>query len=159
MSQTETKRISEAISAHVDSCEQCRADVPETDRLLGALASERIGLDPAALSVRAMAHAAPDLAQRAQAAFRRQVGIILLLALVPLPGVLLWGAYVLRFAYEAVSSVLPAGFAAYLIISYALSALVILTASYAAIPVLLERLRGAQPAAASLVPGESLEMV
>lgn len=146
MSGAAEKEMGARLAAHRRECDECAREPVETDALARVFARWEVDVDAAALSAVALACAGAELAARARAVFRRQVGVMLLLALIPLPGLLIFGFYGLRFAYQAVAVVLPPTVAEYLVVSYALSALVVLTASYASIPLLLERLR-ARPAA------------
>jgi hypothetical protein len=139
-------RVATRLAAHRRECESCRLDPPAEARIAAALAQSPPAVDAAALSAAVLTRVSTELAARAQAVFRRQVMVVLLLALVPLPGLLFFGGYGLFLAYELIARVLPKVLAEYLVISYAASALVVLTASYASIPILLQRLR-AQPAA------------
>jgi len=140
--------LAERIAAHRNGCAECRRDPLDPLReaaVAAALARSSLSVDAGALSSLTLARASAELTARAQVVFRRQVSVVLLLALVPLPGMLIFGVYALRLAYQMIATVLPAAVAEYLAVSYGLSALVVLTASYATIPVLLERLR-ARPA-------------
>lgn len=141
MSDRDEADINERIAAHLRECEECDGSALDSGVLARVLARSRVEIDAGALSAVTLARAGTELSLRAQTVLRRQVAVLLLLALVPLPGMLIFGVYALRLAYEAVATVLPAGVAGYLAVSYGLSALVVLTASYASIPLLLERLR------------------
>jgi hypothetical protein len=138
--------LAECIAAHRSGCAECRREPLEAAAVAAALARSAPPVDVGALSSLALARVSGELAARGREVFRRQVIVVLLLALVPLPGMLIFGVYALRLAYQMIATVLPAAVAEYLAVSYGLSALVVLTASYATIPMLLERLR-ARPAA------------
>ena len=64
----------------------------------------------------------------------RKVAVALLLALVPLPVVLAYDAYLLRVAYELISALLPARVAAYLVFGDAAFLLLLFATTYATIP-------------------------
>ena len=137
--------LAERIAAHRRGCAECRREPLEEAAVAAALARSAPSVDAGGLSSLALARVSGELAARGREVFRRQVIVVLLLALVPLPGMLVFGVYALRLACQMIATVLPAAVAEYLAVSYGLSALVVLTASYATIPVLLERLR-ARPA-------------
>jgi len=137
----EQERIAERIAAHRGDCSECDGETMAALQIAAALARSTPPVDAAALSALTLARVSTDLAARAQAVFRRQVMVVLLLALVPLPGLLFFGYHALRLGYQTIATVIPASLAEYLAVSYGLAALVVLTASYATIPLLLERLR------------------
>jgi hypothetical protein len=140
------EKVRELLQAHAAECEECAAEPLPVDRLVAVLAKSEPALDCAALSRAVLAAARPELQRRAAAAFRRQVLIAVLIALVPLPAVLLYDAYALRIAYELISTLLPTALAAYVVLSYAAFLLLLFASSYAAIPLLLARDAGGHAA-------------
>ena len=54
-----------------------------------------------------------------------------------MPGVLAYNAYVLRLAYDLLSTLLPTTLAAYMVISYGAFLVLLFAATYAAIPLLV----------------------
>lgn len=135
----------DALSAHVAECDECRAGEVPVERIATALRESTTAFDAAALSQRTLVRLRPELERRAAAVLRRQVVIGLLLALLPLPAVLAYNAYVLELAYELAASVIPAGLAAMAVASYAAFLLLLFAMTYAAIPLLLARGGGARP--------------
>lgn len=125
------------LDAHVAECEECRATPPPIARIATILNASAVGVDPAGLSLHTVARLQPALARRAVAGLWRQVAAALLLALVPLPVVLAYDAYLLRTAYELVSALLPAAVAAYLIFGYAAFLVLLFATTYATIPLFL----------------------
>lgn len=126
-----------AFEAHVAECEDCRATPPPIAHIATLLNSGVVALDPAGLSRRTLSRLQPELARRAMAGLWRQVVVALLLALLPLPAVLAYDAYLLRAAYALVSSLLPTAVAAYLIFGYAAFLVLVFATTYATIPLLL----------------------
>jgi len=106
-------------------------------RVAACFAADSGAADPAALSRRALAHVAPELAARARLMYRRRVLRALALALLPLPLVLGAEVLLLGWLWALATAWLPAGVAATLVASYAMAALAGLGLAYAAIPLLL----------------------
>jgi anti-sigma factor RsiW len=129
----------DALTAHLGECDACRADEPSLRRLRTILASSAVDLDPSLLSRRALPRLRHELQRVASARSWRQIVMAVLLALVPLPAVLAYDAYLLHAIHGLVSSVLPTAFATYLVGSYAAFLLLLFATTYAAIPVLLGR--------------------
>lgn len=105
-------------------------------------------IDVAALSRHTFARLQPELQRQAIAAGWRRVAMGVLLALLPLPLVLAYNAYLLRLAYDFLSTLLPATLAAYLVLSYGASLVLLFATTYAAIPLLVQRSIQRPPAAA-----------
>ena len=130
------------LTAHSAGCTECQEEPLPLDTVASLLEDVAPDLDPAALSRHTFARLQPELQRRATLIGWRQVAIGVLLALLPLPFVLVYNAYFLRLVYDYLSAILPATFAAYLVLSYAASLLLLFAATYAAIPVLLVQRRG-----------------
>ena len=127
------------LAAHVDGCELCRADPPPLERIAAVLEASAVPIDAPTLSLRTLARLQPALAHRASAVLWCKAVAAVLLALVPLPAVLAYDAYLLHAAYAVVSALLPAAFAMYLIATYAAFLVLLFAGTYAAIPLLLAR--------------------
>lgn len=127
------------LAAHVEECDLCREGSLPLDRIAGFLSASAVEVDVAAMSQRTVMRLGPELERRARVALWRRVAAGVLWAVLPLPAVLLYNAYVLRVAYHAVSELLPAAFAAYLLLSYAAFLVLLFAATYAAIPICLAR--------------------
>ena len=126
-------------ATHAAECENCRATPPPLDRITAMLNASVVAVDATGLSRRTLAQLQPELARRAMAGLWRRVAVALLPALVPLPLVLAYDAYLLRMAYALVSALVPASVAAYLIFSYAAFLVLLFATTYAAIPVFLAK--------------------
>jgi hypothetical protein len=134
------------LDAHVAECEDCRATPPPIDRIAAILNTSIVAVDATALSCRTLARLQPELARRAGTGLWRKAAAALLLALVPLPIVLAYDAYVLRVAYELASALLPAAVAAFLIFGYAAFLALLFATTYATIPLFLaHRTNAGQP--------------
>lgn len=131
------------LTAHLAECDACRETSPPVDRIASLLDQVTVDLDHTLLSQRVVAQLQPLLQRRALIATWRRVALGVLLSLVPLVAVLAYDAYFLRTAYDLLSTILPAAFAAYLIASYAAFLVLLFSVTYAAIPVLVAR--GAPP--------------
>lgn len=126
-----------ALEAHVAECDPCRDLPPPIERIAMLLNAGVVPIDAGALSRRTLLRLQPELVRLGGTLLWRKAVAALLLALVPLPAVLTYDAYVLRGAYALVSALLPATLAAYLIFSYAAFLVLLFATTYAAIPVLL----------------------
>ena len=127
----------DVLAAHVAECDECRAMPPPIDRIATRLNASAVPIDAPALSRRALLRLQPALGRLATAGLWRKVAAALLPALLPLPAVLAYDAYLLRAAYAVVSALLPATLAACLIFGYASFLVLLFATTYAAIPVFL----------------------
>lgn len=127
------------LRAHERDCHECSDRPLPLDDVARALRTSEDLPDAAALSVRALRRVRPELALLANAAWWRRVAVGMALALIPLPFVLVFDGYVLSAAYELTSTFLSPRLAAYLVWSYGATIVLLLAATYASIPVLLER--------------------
>jgi hypothetical protein len=141
-------RPDNVLAAHARECEDCRASAPPLAELSSMLDANRAEVDAAALSQLALARVAPELRARADVTFWRRLVPALVAALLPLPVVLAADVWLLGRLYELAATWLPSSVAAYIVISYAASALVVVGAAYAAIPLLIARPVAAREAAA-----------
>jgi len=125
------------LTAHGAECPECRDAQPPFDRIAALLDSAVPPLDAAALSQHTFARLQPELQRRAVAVGWRRVAVGVLLALLPLPFVIAYNAYLLRFAYDLLSTLLPAALAAYLVITWGAFLVLLFGTTYAAIPLLV----------------------
>ena len=145
ISQRDNKRTGErALAAHIEECEACRANAVPIARLATLLEASVIEVDAAALSRAVLLRARPELQRMATWAFGRQVAAAVLVALLPLPVVLAFDAYVLHFVYTVASWLLPAPVAEYFVGSYAAFLALLFALTYATVPVLLAHRCAAQ---------------
>jgi hypothetical protein len=124
--------------AHAADCDECQR-TPLPAREIGALLDAAVpDVDVGALSQHAFGRARP-LLHRRRAGWSWQLAAGLLLALLPLPVVVAYDAYVLHLAYEFLCGWMPAVVAAYLVLSYAATLVLLFATTYAAIPLLVNR--------------------
>jgi hypothetical protein len=127
------------LAAHAEECEACRSAPPPLARITAALEAGDIRVDAAAISHRVLIGLRPELERCRRRVLWRRIAAGVLLALAPFPVVLASDAYLLLLAYDAVSALLPAAFAAYLVLSYAAGLVLLFASTYAAIPIALAR--------------------
>jgi len=129
----------EPLAAHAAECDACRTEPLPLEQCAAFLNTSAVVLDVTALSQGTLRHLRPELARRARAVLWRRVVVGVLTALLPLPVVLAYDAYLLQLLYGLVSAVLPAAFATYLIVTYAAFLVLLFGSTYAAIPLLVAR--------------------
>jgi len=137
------ERPDNALAEHARGCEDCRTAAVPIDELNAVLERSALAIDTQRFSEVTLARVAPLLQARAQAVFWRQLARALTAALLPLPLLLAADWWVLGRLYVVAAAWLPSAVAAYLVLSYAASLVVLIGGVYAAIPLLL-----APPAAA-----------
>ena len=123
---------------HVEECDSCRQGSPSIKPVDALLGSSRVDLDVEKLSRQAFAAAQPVLHKLALRHFWRQVTVVVVLALVPLPIVLAYDALLLRLVHGLASS-LSVPMANYIIFMQGSFLIFLFAASYAAIPLLMAR--------------------
>jgi hypothetical protein len=129
----------ERLAAHTRECDDCAAASSSLADVARVLAGYVVAVDAAELSRRVMASLQLELARLASAWFWRRLARVTVAALLPLPAVLFLDAYVLRVFYGWASGILPQALVAYLVVSYAALQLLLVAATYAAIPLVLAR--------------------
>ena len=127
------------LAAHVEECAECQGTPPAVDRIAAHLNTGAVDLDAAALSARTLARVRIELHSLSQWVWWRRVGVVLVSALLPLPLVIAYDAYVLNAIYAAVSAVLPPTIAEYVVGSYAAFLVLLFALTYAAVPILVPR--------------------
>ncbi len=132
------------LAAHVEECDACRADPPPVDHLAALLNRSGAAVDASGLSRTVMLRARPELQRAAARALAWRVAAAIGLALLPLPAVVAYDAYLLQRIYEVVSWLLPVRVATYLVLSYAASLTLLFAGTYATVPLLLARPGGPQ---------------
>ena len=111
-------------------------------RALGSRARmDAEGVDASEWSRRSVAVARPLLAVHARRAYRRRVAFALIAALVPLPVIALYDRVLLGWLYGVAEAVLPTPLAVLAVGGYAATTSLLLALTYAAIPVLVERMQ------------------
>jgi hypothetical protein len=132
-----TDRPDNPLTEHGRECEDCRAAALPIAELSALLDQGGLAIDPRPLSELTLARVAPALQARAQALFWRRLARALTAALLPLPLLLAADWWLLGRLYVVVAAWLPSAVAAYLVLSYAASLVVLISGVYAAIPLLL----------------------
>lgn len=125
------------LTVHSADCAECQNTPLPLDRVAAALEAAVPAIDAAVLSRQTCLQLRPELQRRAQAVGWRRMAVGVLLALLPLPLVLAYNAYLLHMVYDLLSSLLPAAIAAYLVLSYGAFLLLLFATTYAAIPLLM----------------------
>ena len=129
-------------AAHLEACAACRAEEPAARALAAALAADAGPLPPPGLSERALRAAAVPLALHARRAAKpdwRGLAWAVTVAVLPLPVVVYLDALLVRGAYRVLTVVLPDALSFYLVGSYAVVLALLLSLSYAAVPLLAAR--------------------
>lgn len=116
----------------------CREKTAE--RLAAALRWP-VDCDVAQLSARALMGASALLEERARAVWRRQASSVLIAALATLPLWLVGAAFVIEEIFGLLCGVMPTAIATYLVSTYAIVALGVVGATYAMIPIAIDRAR------------------
>jgi len=137
------------LAAHAADCVECQGTALPLDRITAVLDAVAPDVDAAALSRHTFARLQPNLQHQALVLGWRRVAIGVLTSLLPLPFVLAYNAYLLRFAYDLLSGVLPAPIAAYLVLSYGAFLVLLFGTTYAAIPLLVVQRSVQRPRAAA----------
>lgn len=127
------------LAAHASDCDACRSEPLPLEHLAARLSTSAVDIDSTLLSRRVLARLQPELERRAFAASWPRMLRGLLLALLPLPLVVAFDAYFLDLVYGLVSALLPAAFAAYLVVSYGALLVLLFALTYSAIPLLMMR--------------------
>ena len=133
------------LTAHHADCDACQSAPLPLEHIAVVLDGSVPDLDAAALSRQAFAQLRPQLQRRALAVGWKRLAARVLLALLPLPLVLAYDAYILRVAYDLLSALVPTTVAAYLVLSYGAALVLLFATTYAAIPVLMVQRPTPQP--------------
>jgi hypothetical protein len=133
------ERPDDALTAHARECDECGGNAAALAQARALLDAAAVPVDVTGWSRPVLARVAPELQTRARAAFWRRLARTLGAALVPLPLLVVADVWMLGRLYDLAASWLPSGLAAYLVLSYAASLLVLIGSVYAAIPLLLAR--------------------
>ena len=120
-----TDRAHNPLADHCSACEDCRGAALPVAELSAVLDRGALTIEPARLSAHALAGVVPLLHARAQAAFWRQLVRALAAALLPLPLLVVADWWLLGRVYDVAAAWLPSAVAAYLVLSYAASLVVL----------------------------------
>ena len=138
MSRTEAHR---PFTEHLAECSDCRSDHARIEALSARLAEGTVVLDASELSRRALTSLAVELESNAAEVLWRRVVTALVLAVAPLPLVLVWDAYLLSGLHSLLHDYVPGPVATYVTFSYTALLALLLAGTYAAIPLSFGRLR------------------
>ena len=127
----------DTILMHAEHCDDCRNAQLPAEQIAELLGSDTVSVNAGALSQQTMLRLQPVMERRAAFALWKRVAACVLLALLPLPAVLAYDAYVLRMLFQLVSALLPATVTAYFVFSYAALLVLLFALTYASIPLLL----------------------
>lgn len=138
--------MTERLKEHLSECGECRAQgVDEAG--IGAL-EEALRVDEptadAQLLARTLVSARPLLQARSAAKYRRRVAAAMAAGLVPLPLIALYSHWLLGVLHQGLGTFFPGGVADVLVGGYTACLLLVISLTYAAIPILADR----QPALA-----------
>lgn len=127
------RTLDASAARHAAECPRCAAEAPTLGAVAAALAV--VPAPPPALGARVGAATAPALARLRQRALARAI----VLALLPLPAIVLVDAWVLRTVGGLLASVLPGPLGGYLVFHWAAVLALWLGLATAAVPLLAER--------------------
>jgi len=134
------------LAAHAAECDACQAAPLPMNRIAILLDAAEVRLDAAALSARVIVRLRRELNLAGRVSWRA-VAAVLLRAVLPLPAVVAFDAYVLWTAYGLGKTILPGPLVAYVVLSYGALLLLLFGLTYAAVPLLMVRQRPADTAA------------
>jgi anti-sigma factor RsiW len=137
----------DTFATHLAECDECHANAASVARVEELLAAApQPVIDTTALSQRLLAVARPELARFVAPPYWQRVAAAVLGGLLPLPFVVVVNVLFLAVFHALLTAAGLATVAAYLVMSYAALLALIIGATYAAVPVLVERSAGARPA-------------
>lgn len=111
----------------------------DDERIEGLLAAHAVPPPAADLTARTLAAAAPLLAVHARRASVRSVVRPLLAALAPLPLIVGVDVLMVQTLHAVLAALLPAALGTFVVANYALLLVVLVAATYAAVPLLVDR--------------------
>ena len=130
--------VSDLLDAHRGECVECDGLGAVGDEVIRRLAVAP-DVDVARLRAGVRSTLASELALRRDRLWWRRCTAVLAVAAIPLPFVLAWAAYAVQWIHHAIAAYLPVAAATLASASYFAALLLIIGATYAAIPVLLAR--------------------
>jgi predicted anti-sigma-YlaC factor YlaD len=139
-----------AFDGHLSECEECRTNRVAIAMVARVLSESTMPpIDGAVLSRRVLAAVRPELARRARFMDWPRLAAAVLGSLIPLPLVLTGNALFLVLVHTVLTAIGLPVVATYAVASYAAGLVFVLGATYAAIPVLVERSAGPRAIALS----------
>jgi hypothetical protein len=153
-SKSSTERIHERLKRDISDAARSTGEGTQLDpgrlaRVLAAETGARVELGLASAALEAL-H--PEMARRAAADLRRRVLGCVLLALLPLPFVVVYAGYVLQALYVPISILLTPDIAGYVASVHMLLLALLFGTTYAAIPMMLARSAASRPTPGALSP-------
>lgn len=127
------------VEAHVASCPECAATLADVRRLGAVLAADVVPVPSPGLSARVVLAAEPLLAARRRAVDWTRVAAAIAAAILPLPLILAVDWWVVTQLRQLLSIVLPDAVSLFLVGNYVALLALILTLTYAAVPLLASR--------------------
>jgi len=134
-----TNHTDSVIEEHLRECDECAREGLPAALLNEQLRAATVPVDPNLLSRRAWPALGAALAARAADNLRRRAARGVLLSLLPLAAVLAYDVWVLQVLHSFLDSIFPSQLATWIVVNYAAAIVLLLGATYAAIPLLVAR--------------------
>jgi hypothetical protein len=139
--------MTDRLKDHLSDCVDCAEEGVDATRIAALEKALRIE-EPATdgqLVARTLVSVRPLLEARSAAKYRRRVAAAIAAGLVPLPLIALYSRWLLGILHQGLDAFFPGGVADVLVGGYTACLLLVISLTYAAIPILADR----QPALAS----------
>jgi len=130
------------LDGHLRDCAECRSQQSEVERLAALLAPCNPAVDAVSLSQRALPGLLPSLDANFARATRKRAWSAVLISLAPLALILGYDLFVLNLLQGFLLRFLPSSLVTYLVSSYLAFMVLLFSATYASIPVLVAHRRG-----------------
>jgi hypothetical protein len=124
---------------HLATCTDCARAVGDVRRVAGALAADVVPEPTAGLSARVLLAAEPILAARRRAVDWTRVAAAIAAAILPLPLILAVDWWIVTQLWQLLSIALPDAVSLFLVGNYVALLALLLTLTYAAVPLLAVR--------------------
>lgn len=128
-----------AAAAHLSTCADCAASVADVRRIAASLARDLVPPPSPGLSARVLLAAEPVLAARRRAVDWRRIAVAIAAAILPLPLILAVDWWIVTQLRHLLSVVLPDAVSLFLVGNYVVLLALLLTLTYAAVPLLAGR--------------------
>lgn len=130
----------DAIREHAETCGACRDQGFDPTRVVETLAASSIPIDTSGLASRIRTALRPELERLSRRAWRRRVLVAVAAALVPLPLVVASEWLAIGLVRSALASLVPDAVVLWIVAGQATLLALLVSATYAAIPVVAERM-------------------
>ncbi len=127
------------VETHLATCAACAAAVGDVRRVAHALAADVVPAPSPGLSARVLLAAAPLLAARRRTVDWQRVAAAIAAAILPLPLILAVDWWIVTQMRHVLSTVLPDAVSLFLVGNYVALLALLLTLTYAAVPLLASR--------------------